>query len=94
MNRLVIIFNGQYESQRQNPVAMMSLDASVIWKSRGARFERSRYQQPKTEVVREPSEWLVTLYAIIRPPSLIRIGLDKLRKKRPRSLATASPGEA
>jgi len=89
MNRLVIIFNGLYESQRQNLVAMMSSDASAIWKSRGARFESSRYQ-PRTEVMREPSEWLVALYAIIRSPSLIRIGLGKLRKKRLRSLA--SPG--
>lgn len=68
INRLVDYVGRIYDHNKRKIVQAMKSDGDTKWKQRGLRFDvfRPKHENPV------PSEWYITLYAIINPAAILR----------------------
>ena len=67
INRLVDIVGRCYDHRKRKVVQAMKSDSDKTWKQRGLRFDVFR---PKHENL-VPSEWYITLYAMLNPAVML-----------------------
>lgn len=76
VNSLVHNLSRLYEAQKRPVVRAMKADRAVAWRRRGTCFDafRPKHENPK------PSEWYVTLYALLNPAVMLglsgRVGTE------------------
>lgn len=70
VNSMVQVGGTVYDSKKKTVVEAMKADSNEAWRRRGGRFEvfRPKHKDP------EPSEWYITLYALLRPTVLLGLG--------------------
>lgn len=76
VNSLVYNFGRLYDIKKRRVVRAMKSDDNETWKQKGQRFEvfRPKHENP------EPSEWYITLYALLNPAVLLGINRIKTGK--------------
>ncbi|KAL8992176.1 MAG: hypothetical protein Q9188_007647, partial [Gyalolechia gomerana] len=84
INSIVHSVSGLYDLKKRRVVNAMKKDERASWKRCGQRFEsfRPKHENPK------PSEWYITLYAILNPATIL--GFSQRSK---REVTATEPGD-
>ena len=77
VNSLVHTFSYVYDTKKRRLVNAMKSDRDERWKQRGQRFEvfRPKHEDP------EPSEWYITLYAMLNLATFLGFGRQDRRRE-------------
>lgn len=84
INRLVNTFGRIYDHKKRKVVQAMKSDRDNTWKQRGLRFDvfLPKHENPA------PSEWYITLYAMLNPAAMLGFRHVKENGDRDRDKAT------